>query len=80
MVGAILWQFLTLAMIHYIISWVGLLFVKAEILRTGNEQLLNNLKEGVIIIDKENGVVMFLNRAAKKFNIHLNKALGMRIV
>ena len=52
----------------------------ADILRTGNEQLLNNLKEGVIIMDQESGMVMFLNTAAKRFNIRMNKFLSISLV
>jgi len=40
--------------------------VNTEILRQGNEQLLNNLKEGVVIIEEESGIVSFVNNAAKK--------------
>lgn len=36
---------------HLIITKVGMIFVDAEVLREGNEQLLNNLDEGVIITD-----------------------------
>ena len=34
-------------------------------MRTGNEQLLNNLEEGVIIIDEDQSDVLFLNKAAQ---------------
>ena len=49
---------------HAIINLIGLLFVDAEILRAGDEQLLNDLKEGVIIMDEETGLVLFVNKAA----------------
>ena len=38
---------------HLIITKVGMIYVEAEILRTGNEELLNNLEEGVIILENE---------------------------
>ena len=34
-------------------------------MRAGNEQLLNNLEEGVIIIDEDQSDVLFLNKAAQ---------------
>ena len=34
-------------------------------MRAGNEQLLNNLDEGVIIIDEDQSDVLFLNKAAQ---------------
>ena len=35
--------------IHLCITQVGLYYVQSEILRIGNEQLLDNLEEGVVI-------------------------------
>ena len=52
-----------------------MLYVEASILRNGNEKLLNDLKEAVIIIDQETGLVLFVNQAAKRFNIRKNKNL-----
>lgn len=64
-----------MAIVHAIVSFVGMLYVEASILRNGNEKLLNDLKEAVIIIDQETGLVLFVNQAAKKFNIRKNKNL-----
>ena len=69
-IGGIVFQFSNLLAMHIVINIVGLLFVKAEILRAGDEQLLNDLKEGVIIMDEESGLVLFVNKAAKKFNFN----------
>ena len=63
---------------HIVINIVGLLFVKAEILRAGDEQLLNDLKEGVIIMDEDSGLVLFVNKAAKKFNFTKNENINRR--
>ena len=55
---------------HLIITKVGMIFVEAEVLREGNEQLLNNLDEGLIITDEKSKVLLFQNksaRAAQKF-------------
>ena len=34
---------------HLFITKAGMIFVEVEVLRDGNEQLLNNLEEGLII-------------------------------
>ena len=47
----IVWQFINLVTVHAIMSLVGMLYVEADILRNGNDKLLNDLKEGVIIMD-----------------------------
>lgn len=60
----VFWQLFNFTMVHSVISIVGMLYVETDILRTGNEQLLNDLKEGVIIMDKETSMVMFANNAA----------------
>ena len=38
---------------HVIITSAGLLFVEAEILRCGNEHILDSLQEGVIIFSED---------------------------
>ena len=43
----------------------GTLYTEAEVLRKGNEVVLDSLKEGVTIIEEESGLVMFVNKAAK---------------
>jgi len=72
-----IWLLFNSTFAHLMLTWGGKLFVKAEILREGNEELLNNLKEGVFIIAEDSGIVLFLNEAAKKFNIRLNCNFSM---
>ena len=55
-------------MIHIGCSYVGKLFVEVGILRTGNEALLNNLSEGLVIVDQEDKSILFANDRAKFFN------------
>ena len=38
---------------HLVITKTGFIYVESEILREGNEQLLNNLEEGVMIIEEQ---------------------------
>ena len=47
-------------------SWVGNYFVEAELPRLGNDQLLNNLKEGIVIIEEDSSIIKFMNETAKK--------------
>jgi hypothetical protein len=49
--------------VHIIISWIGKLYVRAEILRSGNDTLLNNLKEGVFVIEETKEKIHFINEA-----------------
>ena len=44
----------------------GMTYVEAEVLREGNEQILNSLQEGVIILDEKTLNVQFKNETAKK--------------
>lgn len=55
-----------------LMCWFGQIYVKTEVLAVGNEQLLNNLKEGVIILDSKNDHVRFVNEVARQFNIKAN--------
>ena len=53
---------------HICIVKVGMIFVEAEILRTGNEQLLDDLEEGVIIQKDETNEILFMNKAIQKLS------------
>ncbi len=56
---------INICIIHLIITKVGFIYTEAEVLRKGNDQILNNLNEGVIILDQEDLQIKFQNRAAK---------------
>ena len=45
-----------------------MLYAEAEILRKGNERLLDNLEEGVVILEEGTTNVQFANKSAKKMN------------
>ena len=55
---------LVITLMHILFNKMGLLFVDTEILRTGNDQLLNDLQEGVIILNEESKKILFVNQAA----------------
>ena len=52
---------------------VGFKFVEAELPRQSNERLLNNLKEGVIILNKSKSEILFTNFAARQTNQQVKK-------
>ena len=67
------------ALIYLLLSWLGTLYVESEILRKGNGELLNDIKEGVFILDQDDLVVVFQNEQAKKFEIQMNQGFSMRV-
>ena len=54
---------------HLWLQVAGWMFTEVEILRMGNNSILNNIDEGVVIIDEKSNVVQFVNSAAKLFKI-----------
>ena len=70
--------FVNLFLYHVIINWVGTLFVRAEINRMGNEEVLDNLEEGVVLLadDDQSNMVRFANKAARKFHFKENLSLS----
>ena len=58
-----------LYVIHLFITWVGMIFVEAETLRDGNEALLSNLKEGVVIVDELTNSIECINKAARDMKV-----------
>ena len=67
--GKLSMSFFSAVMIRLFYNMVGMLYVKAEILLKGNENLLNESSEGIAIIDKQSGMVLFRNKVARAFNI-----------
>ena len=68
-IGRLVMTFFNAVMIMIMRNLVGMLYVKAEILLRGNENLLNESSEGIVIIEESNGVVLFGNHAARTFKI-----------
>mmetsp|Transcript_7417 Transcript_7417/g.8969 ORF Transcript_7417/g.8969 Transcript_7417/m.8969 type:complete len:113 (-) Transcript_7417:2337-2675(-) len=58
------WHNLNLFIIHTVLTKMGMLYVEAEVLRNGNDQLLDNLEEGVIIVDETANDIFYYNSAA----------------
>jgi len=61
---AIIWQLTWILMIHLVITKVGMVYVEAEVLREGNDQTLDNLDEGVVILDEKEMKIRYFNKAA----------------
>ena len=65
-----LWVTASSLIAHMLITLAGLLFVEAEILRCGNENILDSLQEGVIIFSEDTNEMHYLNRAARSISIN----------
>ena len=69
-----LWITLSSLLAHIVITMAGLLFVEAEILRCSNENILDSLQEGVIILSEDKNEMHYLNRAARNISNNFMKA------
>ena len=58
------WSCLNMFIMHWVITKMGFLYVEAEVLRSGNDQLLDNLEEGVIIVEETTNDILYYNNAA----------------
>ena len=76
---SILMSFGASIMTQAVYSWIGYTFLSSELQRQSNEIILNNLKEGVYIIDEESAKVRFKNNAAVKINRNLFSASRFRL-
>ena len=71
-VSILLYNFYNSIVIYMIFSWTGFLYMNSELPRTGYEQLLNNIKDGILIVDEQKYNVQFMNRTATKLTKRLN--------
>ena len=60
------WHTMTIFWLHIIITKCGFLFIDAEVLRSGNEQILDGLEEGVVIIGEAEKDILYYNNAATR--------------
>ena len=68
---------MNLFIIHWVLTIVGMIYVEAEVLRKGNNELLDNLEEGVIIFEEKSGEILYHNNAAT--NPFRNKQIQSKI-
>lgn len=70
----ILYLVVILTGMHCFMSVSSLLYAEADILRKGNERLLDDFEEGVVILEEGAGNVSFSNKTAKKFKTTMNQS------
>jgi len=58
------------------ISWCGELYLKLDNFNLKENSLLENLKEGVYILDENTKFVLFQNKMAKKYNVLLQQSFS----
>ena len=75
-VGMTFYMFINLTILHLIFTKIGWLYVEVEVLAQGNEQLLNNFDEGVIILNEASHEVMFANDAAKRIRVAVDSGVN----
>ena len=63
---SLVWLGISLWLIHLVVTSVGMTLVNAQILNEGNEQLLNNSDQGILIFDQHSEELMFANKAVSK--------------
>lgn len=71
---------MNIAVTYIMMTWIGFKFIKAEIPRESNHRLLDDLKEGIFIVDEENDEVLFKNKAAVSINSHLESHCRMSML
>ena len=65
LIFASVWFVAMIFIVHLIITSVGMLFAESEVLRNGNENILDNLEEGVVILNQQDmGEILYFNAAA----------------
>ena len=58
------WHILNMFFINWIVTKVGYIYIEAVVLRSGNEQVLDSLEEGVVILEESSKEILYYNAAA----------------
>ena len=58
------WHIINIFFIHWIVTKTGFLYIDAEVHHHGNEHILDNLEEGIVILEQDSKAVMYYNVAA----------------
>ena len=56
-----MWHAMNMLFIHIIITKVGMLYADTEVLRSGNDQLLDDLEEGIVLFDGKEKDIIYHN-------------------
>ena len=67
-----------LGLVHFFFNSCGFFFAEADNQKKGNEQLLNDFEEGLIILDTDHNV-LFSNKAAKKVEETYDQSYSLSI-
>ena len=63
------WLAISLFICHIVVNKIGKIYCESILLRQGNEQILDNLDTGVMIVEEGNlENALFFNKAAKKLS------------
>ena len=62
----VIWLVITLSVLEFLQNYFSGCILEHIVDNKGAELLIDNLKEGVIILDDDKKVVLFANKAAKK--------------
>lgn len=63
----VLWQSMNMLCIHLVNTKIGMIYIDAEVLREGHDMTLNNLDDGVLILNEPEMHIQFMNTAAMNF-------------
>ena len=66
--------------IYMLATWVGNLFVAAELPRQGHEKLLNGLKEGILILEEDSSIIKFHNQAALRLITEYKEKFSITVI
>ena len=69
----IIFIYASLLTIVCLYNWVGFLYLDAKMPNDSNQRLLNNLKEGVYILQEDDFTLQFKNSAANRLDDKLQK-------
>ena len=69
--GAAFWVLINVTCLNLVMTKVGMIYVDAAVLREGKDETLENLNEGLVILDENNLEVLYYNKAASvQKNVH----------
>ena len=66
--------------VYVVLTWIGSLFVAAEIPRQGHEKLLNGFKEGILILAEDTRVIKFQNQTALKLVTEYSDKFSISVI
>jgi hypothetical protein len=65
----LIWHSFNLLICHLLVTKVGMIFTEAEVLRTCKADLLDNLDQGLILLDEEDSSILYSNKVFNNLKI-----------